>query len=56
MGDGRHDGRVIGIRQGVCAVVDAGSFGPANAEGFGEFVVKRATTHVYGLCNISRNG
>lgn len=46
----------IGIRQGVCAVVDAGSFGPANAEGFGEYVVKRATTHVYGLCNISRNG
>ena len=46
----------IGIRQGVCAVVDAGSFGPGNADGFGEFIVKPATTHVYGLCNISRNG
>jgi dihydroorotase len=46
----------IGIRQGVCAVVDAGSFGPGNAAGFGEFIVKRATTHVYGLVNISRNG
>jgi dihydroorotase len=46
----------IGIRQGVCAVVDAGSFGPGNAAGFREYVVKRATTHVYGLVNISRNG
>lgn len=46
----------IGIRQGVCAVVDAGSFGPRNAAGFGEYIVKRATTHVYGLVNISRLG
>jgi dihydroorotase len=46
----------IGIRQGVCAVVDAGSFGPRNAAGFHEYVVKRATTHVYGLVNISRLG
>lgn len=46
----------IGIRQGVCAIVDAGSFGPRNAAGFGEFIVKPATTHVYGLVNISRNG
>lgn len=46
----------IGIRQGVCAVVDAGSFGPRNAAGFREYIVKRATTHVYGLINISRYG
>lgn len=46
----------IGIRQGVCAVVDAGSFGPRNAAGFYEYVVRRATTHVYGLVNISRLG
>jgi dihydroorotase len=46
----------IGIRQGVCAVVDAGSFGPGNVGGFAEFIAKPATTHVYGLCNISRNG
>ena len=46
----------IGVRQGVCAVVDAGSFGPGNAAGFHEYVVKRAATHVYGLVNISRNG
>ncbi len=46
----------VGIRQGVVAVADAGSFGPGNAAGFREYVVKRATTHVYGFCNISRNG
>ncbi|MBM4419712.1 MAG: amidohydrolase family protein [Chloroflexi bacterium] len=46
----------IGVRQAVCAVVDAGSFGPHNAGGFGEFIVKRAQTKVYGLVNISRNG
>jgi dihydroorotase len=46
----------IGVRQGVCAVADAGSFGPRNAAGFHEYVVKRAATHVYGFVNISRNG
>ena len=46
----------IGIRQGVCAVIDAGSFGPGNAAGFGAYIVKPSTTHVYGLVNISRNG
>src|SRR5207244_5164449 len=46
----------VGVRQGVCAVADAGSFGPGNAAGFHEYVVKRAATHVYGLVNISRNG
>ena len=46
----------IGVRQGVCAVVDAGSFGPRNAAGFHEYVVKRAATRVYGLVNISRLG
>jgi dihydroorotase len=46
----------IGIRQGVCAIADAGSFGPGNAAGFYEYVVKRATTKVYGFVNISRNG
>src|SRR5581483_500653 len=46
----------VGVRQGVVAVADAGSFGPGNAAGFREYVVKRATTHVYGFCNISRNG
>lgn len=46
----------VGIRQGVCAVADAGSFGPGNAAGFHEYVVKRATTKVYGFVNISRNG
>jgi dihydroorotase len=46
----------IGIRQGVCAVVDAGSFGPRNAAGFYEYIVKRAKTSVYGLVNISRLG
>ncbi|TAK21919.1 MAG: amidohydrolase/deacetylase family metallohydrolase [Chloroflexota bacterium] len=50
------DPDVIGVDQGVCAVVDAGSFGPQTADGFGEFIVKRAKTKVYGLCNISRNG
>src|SRR5919201_835444 len=29
----------IGVRQGVRAVVDAGSFGPGNAAGFNEYVV-----------------
>ncbi|HEV8634228.1 MAG TPA: amidohydrolase/deacetylase family metallohydrolase [Chloroflexota bacterium] len=46
----------VGVRQGVCAVVDAGSFGPNNARGFSEYVVKTAETKVFGLCNISRNG
>jgi dihydroorotase len=46
----------IGVRQGVGAVLDAGSFGPRNAAGFSEYVVKRATTRVYGLVNISRWG
>lgn len=46
----------IGVRQGVGAIVDAGSFGPRNAAGFQEYVVKRAWTRVYGLVNISRWG
>ena len=46
----------IGVRQAVCAVVDAGSFGPHNARGFQEYVVKPSATKVFGLCNISRNG
>ena len=39
----------IGVRQGVGVVVDAGSFGPRNAAGFAEFIVKPAATRVYGL-------
>jgi len=46
----------IGVRQGVGVVVDAGSFGPRNAAGFQEYVVKPAATRVYGLVNISRWG
>lgn len=46
----------IGVRQGVGAVLDAGSFGPRNATGFTEYVVKRAKTRVFGLVNISRWG
>jgi dihydroorotase len=46
----------IGVRQGVVAIADAGSFGPGNAAGFHEYVVKRAATRVYGFVNISRNG
>jgi dihydroorotase len=53
---GSLDPDQIGVRQGVCAVVDAGSFGPRNAAGFHEYVVTRAATHVYGFVNISRNG
>lgn len=47
---------LIGVRQGVGAIVDAGSFGPRNAAGFGEYVVKPASTRVFGLVNISRWG
>ena len=46
----------IGVRQGVGVVVDAGSFGPRNATGFHEYVVKPAATRVFGLVNISRWG
>ncbi len=46
----------IGVRQGVAVLVDAGSFGPRNADGFSEYVVKAASTRVYGLVNISRWG
>ncbi len=46
----------IGIRQGVGAVIDAGSFGPANAAGFNAYVAQRSTTRAYGLVNISRWG
>lgn len=46
----------IGVRQGVGVVVDAGSFGPRNAPGFHEYVVKPAATRVFGLVNISRWG
>jgi dihydroorotase len=53
---GSLDPDQIGIRQGVCAVVDAGSFGPRNAAGFYEYVVQRAITPTYGLVNISRLG
>jgi dihydroorotase len=53
---GSLDPDAIGVKQAVCAVVDAGSFGPNNAAGFREFIVKRAQTKVYGLVNISRNG
>jgi dihydroorotase len=46
----------IGVRQGVGAIVDAGSFGPRNAPGFREYVVGPAATRVFGLVNISRWG
>jgi dihydroorotase len=46
----------IGVRQGVGAIVDAGSFGPRNAPGFQEYVVGPAVTRVFGLVNISRWG
>jgi dihydroorotase len=46
----------IGVQQAVCAVVDAGSFGPRNADGFDAYIVKRAVTPIFGLVNISRWG
>ncbi|HVC32083.1 MAG TPA: amidohydrolase/deacetylase family metallohydrolase [Chloroflexota bacterium] len=46
----------IGVRQGVGVVLDAGSFGPRNAAGFYEYVVRAASTRVFGLVNISRWG
>lgn len=46
----------IGVRQGVGAIIDAGSFGPRNAAGFREFIVQQSKTRVYGLVNISRWG
>ncbi|HLZ07061.1 MAG TPA: amidohydrolase/deacetylase family metallohydrolase [Chloroflexota bacterium] len=52
---GLHPDR-IGVRQGVGAVVDAGSFGPHTVDGFREYVVRTASTRVFGLINISRWG
>ena len=46
----------IGVQQGVLAVGDAGSFGPANAEGFKRFIVDQAQTDVYGFVHIARYG
>ncbi|MHB8574369.1 MAG: amidohydrolase/deacetylase family metallohydrolase [Dehalococcoidia bacterium] len=50
------DADSIGVEQGVVAVVDAGSFGAANAAAFEEYVVKRARTKVFGLMHVSRLG
>ncbi len=50
------DADSIGVEQGVVAVIDAGSFGAANAAAFHEYVVKPAKTLVVGLLHISRHG
>lgn len=50
------DADSVGVRQGVVAVIEAGSFGAANAAGFYEYVVKPAKTLVFGLLHISRYG
>src|SRR5579859_32721 len=50
------DADSIGVEQGVVAVLDAGSFGAANAAAFYEYVVKPAKTLVFGLLHISRHG
>lgn len=52
---GLHPDR-IGVRQGVGAVLDAGSFGPHTVDGFREYIVGPASTRVLGLINISRWG
>src|SRR6266851_4243239 len=54
-------GRIVAIgrdRPGFNAarVLDAGSFGPRNAAGFAEYVLRPAATRVFGLVNISRWG
>lgn len=46
----------IGVDQGVLVVGDAGSFGPANAEGFKRYIVDAAKTDVRGFVHIARNG
>jgi dihydroorotase len=50
------DADSIGVEQGVVALLEAGSFGAANAAGFHEYVVKPAKTLVFGLLHISRHG
>lgn len=50
------DADSIGVEQGVVALLDAGSFGAANAAAFHEYVVKPAKTLVFGLLHIARHG
>lgn len=50
------DADLIGIKQGVTTVVDAGSAGFSNYDDFKERVVKRSQTEVLSFLNISRKG
>ncbi|MFJ7734798.1 amidohydrolase/deacetylase family metallohydrolase [Lysinibacillus sp. NPDC097287] len=50
------DADLIGIKQGVTTVVDAGSTGISNYKDFKEKVVKRSQTEVLSFLNISRKG
>jgi dihydroorotase len=45
-----------GIDQGVTTVIDAGSFGSANADSFYECIVTKARTNVYGFINVKAVG
>ena len=55
-GPTRVDADTIGVEQGVAALVDAGSFGPANGQEFMEKVVAVSKTRVFGFINVSRYG
>jgi dihydroorotase len=55
-GPTRVDADTIGVEQGVAAVVDAGSFGPANGQEFLEKVVALSKTRVFGFINVSLHG
>ena len=55
-GPTRVEADKIGVQQGVTAVVDAGSFGPANGQEFLEKVVSLSKTKVFGFINVSRYG
>jgi dihydroorotase len=50
------DADLIGIKQGVTTVVDAGSAGISNYKVFKEKVVKQSQTEVLSFLNISRKG
>ncbi len=50
------DADLIGIRQGVTTVVDAGSAGFSNYKAFKEKVIKQSQTEVLSFLNISRKG
>jgi dihydroorotase len=46
----------IGVQQGVCCCVDAGSFGADTVDAFPEFVHKTQTTRAYAFINIGSPG